>query len=194
MRNSDDANLLVRFFRQMERNDLATAENGKPEFNEIECISIRVPGSRDEFVGIVTDEHKSRFKDEYRRWKDNEGAPVSGTPLAEWPAATTSFVDEMRLIGVRTVEELCGLSDGAVMMQAGLMTMRTRAQAWLRDNDAASSLAKAEGEKQALLDRIAALESQLSPAKPARRAAKPVEINPAELSDEELEAMTAPAA
>lgn len=190
MRSKDDAGLLVRFYKTMERNDVRSTVMGKPEFDEVECISIRVPGSRDEHVALVNDEYRERFKDEYRAWKANEGAPITGTPLAEWPAVTVSFVDEMKLVGVRTVEELAGMSDGHAMATPGLQTMKARAIAWLQGQDASSALAKAEAREKELLDRIAALEAGTKP----KRAAKAEPINPADISDEELEAMTSPVA
>lgn len=192
MANKEDAGLLVRFFKTMERISFRSATTGKPEFDEVELISIRVPGSRDEHISLVTTEYRDRFKDEYSAWKANEGAPITGTPLAEWPAATTSFVDEMKLIGIRTVEDLVNMSDGHAMAHTGLMTMKARAAGWLQEQNTSSALQKAEDERNALLERISQLEAMVGGAKP-RRAAKAA-LNPAELSDEELEAMTAPAA
>lgn len=194
MRSKEDASLLIRFFKTMERNVLRSEKTGKAEFDEVELISIRVPGSRDEHVALVNDEYRERFKDEYRAWKDNDGAPITGVPLTEWPAATTSFVDEMKLLGIRTVEELSSISDGHAMAVPGLQTMKARAIAWLGEQDASSALKKAEDEKAELLERIAQLEALVKGAgqPKTKKAAAPV-VDPATLTDEELEAMTNPA-
>lgn len=194
MATNDDSGLLVRFFKTMERNDIRSEKTEKPEFDEVELISIRVPGSRDEHVALVNDEYRERFKEQYRAWKANEGAPITGTPLSEWPAATSSFIDEMKLIGIRTVEELSNISDGHAMAHTGLMTMKARAQSWLSEQDSASALSKANSELEELRARLAALEAGNAPAKPKRGAAKEQPItDPTQLTDEELEAMTAPA-
>lgn len=194
MATNDDSGLLVRFFKSMERNDTRSAASGKAEFDEVELISIRVPGSRDEHVALVNDEYRERFKEQYRAWNASEGAPVVGTPLSEWPAATTSFIDEMKLIGIRTVEQLAGVSDGHAMAHTGLMTMKARAQAWLSEQDAASALTKANTEIEELRARLAALEAGTAPKPRKANVPKTAEVvDPAALSDEELEAMTAPA-
>ncbi len=192
-RKREDEGLLVRFFRQRELNAVRSELTGKPEFDESECISINVPGSRDNHVALITDEYRERFKDEYREWKANEGRPITGMPLEEWPLATTSFVEEMKMIGVRTVEELAGLSDPVVASSNVLVTMRARAQGML---DGASSAEAAQvmiDENQAMKARIAELEAQLA-AKPAKgkATADPVIKDPASMSDEELEAATKP--
>lgn len=129
--DKDDAKLLVRFFTDRQKNEFKSAEEGRDIFDEVECISIRVPGSRDEVVHLVSDEHRMRFAPIYKQWKSDAAAPISGTPLDQWPAASTNFIDEMRMYGVRTVEQLADLSDGVAMNNVGWVTMRTKAAAWL---------------------------------------------------------------
>jgi hypothetical protein len=161
MANSDDKGLMVRFFTHRAPNEAKSLIEGRDIWDEVECISIRVPGSRDHLVNAVNDEYRVRFADEYRAYKRDQVAPLTGTPLEEWPAASTSFVDEMRLYGIRSVEQLAGLSDGAAMVNPGWMTMRTRAQAFLdsaKDNAKTESLAV---ENETLKQQMAAMQAQM---------------------------------
>jgi hypothetical protein len=176
----------------MEPNQRLAEETGKPEFTEIECISIIVPGSSNEHVSIVTDEYKDRFKAEYAAWKAVEGAPISGMPMTEWPLASNSFVEQMKLHGIRSVEDLANASDTVTARDPGMMTMRAKAQAWLAAASDAALTTKAVTEVDALKARIAELESAAA-SKPRHKAAEPAPApEPDAMTDEELERLTAP--
>jgi len=161
MASKDDASLLIRFFTLREKNEARSTTEGRDIFDEIECISIRVLGSRDELVTAVTDDYRLRFPDEYKAFKRDQAAPLTGTPLEEWPAAASSFIDEMRVYGIRTVDQLAALSDGIAMINPGWMTMRTRAQAFLdnaKHNAMSESLAV---ENATLKQQMAAMQAQM---------------------------------
>lgn len=187
-RKPGDEGLLVRFFRTMDPNQLRSMETGKPEFDEVECISIVVPGSSNEHVSIITDEYKDRFRDEYAKWKSAEGSPITGTPLTEWTLASVSFVEMMKLHGIRSVEDLANASEAITARDVTVMTMRAKAQAWL---SAAEGTAAAV-EVDALKARIAELEAAAAkrPRKP--REVKPADDDPDSMTEEELDAATAP--
>lgn len=188
-RKSGDEGLLIRFFRAMEPNPLKTLNSGKPEFDEVECISIVVPGSSNEHVAIITDEYKERFKEEYAGWKASEGSPITGTPLSEWTLASKSFVEMMKLHGIRSVEDLANASEAITARDTAVMTMRAKAQAWLATAGDTAAIDKITAERDALLARIAELEAQPAPRRRASPAPAPAL---AEMTDEELEAATAP--
>lgn len=157
----DTRGLLVRFAMQREKNEHKSLIEGRDIFDEVEVVYIRVPGSKDEITNLVTDDHKKRFSELYRKWRANEAAPITGTPLTEWPAASTSFIDEMRSYGIRTIEQLAELSDGIAMSNPGWLTMRTRAQGFLqaaKDNAAAESLAV---QNRQLQEQLAAMQAQI---------------------------------
>jgi|694.fasta_scaffold12049_9 hypothetical protein len=155
-----DANqLLIRFALQRSMNEYRTQAEGRPIYDEEEIVFIRVKGSKDEVSHLVTDEIRREYKDLYDRWKTNQAAPLTGTPLDEWPKASVSFIDEMRLYGVRTVEELAGLNDGQVSQNPGWMTFRSQAQAWLEAAADSAAVTRLAAQNEALLQRIAALEA-----------------------------------
>jgi hypothetical protein len=189
-RQKGDEGLLVRFYRTMEPNQERSKLTGKPEFDEVECISIIVPGSRDEHVAIVNDDYRARFGDEYAEWKKRDGAPINGTPLEEWTHASRSFVEEMKTFGVRSVEDLAGLPDVMAMRSPSVMTMKAKAVAWLETAGTEGVAVALAAENEDLKAQIAALQAQLAP-KP--RKAKAV-VDPSTMTDEELEEATRPAA
>lgn len=202
-----DDRLLVRFFMGREKNEVRSLEEGRDVFEEVENVSIRVPGSRDEIVHLVTDEHRRRFKDLYKSWKSDQAAPLVGTPLDEWPQASSSFVDEMRLYGVRTVEQLADLSDGVAMSNPGWVTMRTRAVAWLAEAKATGTSSRYAVENEQLRNElndtktqmenlaqlVASLQAQLTSEAPGSRRGRRGG-GAAELTDADIAAINANAA
>lgn len=190
------SNLLIRFGVQRTLNEYKSEQEGRPIYDEDEVVAIRVIGSRDEVSHIVTDEIRREYREQYSKWKAGHEAPVSGTPLEEWPKASSSFIDEMRLYGVRTVEELSALSDGIVSSNPGWMTMRTQAQAWLEAAGDSAAVTRYASENEALKAQLAAMQEQINrmgtaqanvPASKRKGA-----VAPAEMSEAELDAMTDP--
>lgn len=51
------------------------------------------------------------IKDHYEAWKKNEEAPVSGTPITNWPPITKRLAEVMKTNGYRSVEELSNATD-----------------------------------------------------------------------------------
>lgn len=158
---SDTSGLLIRFATLREKNEAKSLDAGHDVFDDVEVIFIRILGSKDEVVNLVTDEHRQAYADQYRAWKAGQAAPVSGMPLEEWTAASQSFVDDMRAYGVRTVEQLATLSDGIVGSRPGWMTMRSKAAAYLEQAQADGALAAEKARTKALEDQLAAMQAQI---------------------------------
>jgi hypothetical protein len=160
-RNASDTGLLVRFYKTIEPRVIVGIDGKEDTFESVErdCISIIVPGSRDEHCGFMNDDYKVRFKEEYAAWKSAEGKPIMGLPLAEWPLATVSFVSEMASYGVRSVEELAELPE-AFSVSPSSLTMKAKAQAWLEARKNMEASASIATENDELKKRIAELESK----------------------------------
>lgn len=124
--------LNCRFHMLPVRNEAASKAAGRPIFEEHEFIEISVPGDRtlksDE---PVTEEHKRRFPQAYSAWKLRGEQAVEGTPLEQWPQATRADVEELRFFGVKSVEQLAGLSDANARNVGKVMDLRQKAQDWL---------------------------------------------------------------
>lgn len=156
--------ILVRFAIQREKNEFRSEMEGRDIFEEVEVVFIRALGSKDEVSNIVTDEHRREYADQYKAWKAGQSAPLTGTPLDEWPGVSQSFIDEMRGYGVRSVEQLAALSDGIASQKPGWLTWRSKAQGWL---DASSkqadiaAVAQAKAENDELKAQLAELQKMV---------------------------------
>lgn len=54
------------------------------------------------------------IKPAWQAWKTGQEAPLNGTPLAVWPGISSEQGDVLKQFGLRTVEEVAGMSDGLV--------------------------------------------------------------------------------
>lgn len=131
-RFSKDEQLFVKFHTQPLQNKKASAEEGRPIFDDREYISIMVPGDKCSIIDRpASDQDKQRFPKHYAAFASNEETQVQGTPLEQWPQLTRSQVEEMRYFNVRTVEQLAGMADTQTQQFRGMNTLRTKAQQFL---------------------------------------------------------------
>lgn len=137
-----DDQLLVRFFPKPRENPEKTAAEGRPIFEDVDYIEIRVPGERE--VRYCQPANKldiNRFPEHYRRYKQRMSQETTtGTPLAEWPGVTRSQVEELKFINVTTVEQLLSISDTNAQKFMGIRALQQKAKAYL---DAAGGQAAA---------------------------------------------------
>ena len=158
-----DAGLLVKFFVEPVQNETKTKEEGRPIFEDVEWISIKSPGSRNEIRRPKRITDVDRFPAHYMKFKARDDHVASeGTPLAEWPGVTRSQVEEMKFWNIVTVEQLAAAPDSSMQNMRGLLTLKQSAIAYLdasKDNAAAEALAEAKETIAALTARLDALEA-----------------------------------
>ena len=179
-----DEQLMVKFFLKEREDKAKTIETGSPKFKEVEYIEIRVPGKRDvQAVRPATFRDKQRFPKHYDMFQRRVEAPEEGTPLGQWPQVSRAQVEELSFLGVKTVEAMANMADTHAHKLHGGIMLKRRAGEWLEDSSATKLIA----EKEALMERITALEATMKdmagdkatieeeieePAKPARRTRK----------------------
>jgi hypothetical protein len=157
----DDAKLVVRFEFMPIKNHVKSIEQGRPVFDDVEYITIIIPGQRDNLVTEVTEQYRNRFAKQYENWKSRTEDPTSGTPLKELPWMSVSQVAEFSALNVKTVEQLLGLSDAVAQKFMGFQQLKARAQRFLdAAKDAAPDL-KMEAALQARDEQITLLQSQM---------------------------------
>ena len=148
----DTAGLVVRFEMYPVKDDKASLEAGRPIYNEVEFIDIRIPGDRTLTVHRpVREADKRRFAVAYRNWKargGDEGAS-SGTPLKEWPAVSRSQVEELAFFNVRTVEQLAAVTDGNLKNIGPLLALREKARDFVKAATAGAPLQQMRDELEA---------------------------------------------
>lgn len=111
----------VRFYYKALENKYQSELQGRPIFDEVEFVEIRNPGDNwsvisrkvnKESVGGNAPDHL-RWPEQYRAFKAGEEAPISGTPLTEWQLLPRTRAEELKLRGIKTLEQLASLPEHA---------------------------------------------------------------------------------
>lgn len=165
-----DEHLLVRFFPVPTENKAKSEAEGRPIFEDVDYIEIRVPGAKDPlYCQPARKNNIDRFPEHYRRYKARMSQEiVSGTPLTEWPGITRGQVEELKFVNVLTVEQLIAMSDTHAQKFMGINSLKEKAKAYLAaagDQAAANALAESQRQlaeqkelNQSLMARLDALE------------------------------------
>jgi hypothetical protein len=103
--------------------------------NNSTWVRIKIIGDPNEVERKVKDEDKARFPKEWTAFEAGQKAPEpEGTPLTEIEGITEQVAAAYRIKGVRTVEELAVLDDGALKgLGMGSLTHRTAARDLLQE-------------------------------------------------------------
>jgi len=159
---ADDKKLAVKFEIRPFKMDYLSAKEGRPIYQDMEYISIIIPGSRDVLTAPLDDAYKARFKERYDRWKaDNNPEFLQGTILSELPWITKSQVAELAHNNVRTVEQLAGLSDANASQFMGNHQLRERAKKYLEAAAGEAPLTRMQAELEQRDNHIQVLERKV---------------------------------
>lgn len=103
------------------------------QFQDRLCISKQPKGDRLTIAcRFITEERAAReWPREFQMFKQYEEVPTTGTPLKELPGISMSQIGLLTLNGLRSIEDLCGISEDLVG-QMGLDAIRAHktAKAW----------------------------------------------------------------
>ena len=128
-----ETGIIPEFSIRAVQNMFKSNEEGRPIYDEIEWINIRVAGDRNmEVSRKVNETDKIRFAAYYTAFQAGEKMSVSGTPLEHWPAISRGQVAELKHLNIATVEALAQISDqGIANIGMGGREMVVKAQAYL---------------------------------------------------------------
>jgi hypothetical protein len=128
----DDKKLFVRFEVRPYKMEKKSEDAGRPIFEDVEYISIIIPGSRDVLTAPIDETYKRRFRERYDKWKAHSDATrVEGTPLGELTWMTKSQALELSYYNITTVEQLAGMSDTDALKFMGNHSLRQKAKVFL---------------------------------------------------------------
>jgi hypothetical protein len=187
--SEQDEKLLVKFYTKTIKDNPRSSEQSRAVFKEVEYVDIRIPGARGTGAARpATHRDKQRFPKHYAAFQARIELPVEGTPLSEWPVVTRAHAEELGFMGVKTVEQLAGMSDGNASQFMGGQSFKAKANAWLArakkdvtQSQMEAELAKRDTQIAAL---SAKLEALLPDPKPKRKRRTPEEMKrDNELSD-----------
>jgi hypothetical protein len=124
---------------------------GKPgEPNAVDwCEWVKVGGN-----GATTQEKVARLKKSeelwpvleraYEHWKKGQDEPVDGTPLAAWAGVNSGQADRLKLMHVRTVEDIAALTDSDLeKIGMGARSMREKARAFIANKQGSAKIEEA---------------------------------------------------
>lgn len=118
-----------------------------------------VAANSEDEAGKMANARWGIIKPAYDAWKAGHEAPVNGTPLGAWPGITQEQAEALRMLGIRTVEEIAEASDGIItqikLPQA--REMRENAKRFLAAADkqkVANEVAKVQSENAEMKDQL----------------------------------------
>lgn len=174
--NVNGKGVRAEFFHQ--RVKVERDHRGLPGFETRLFVKLQPIGDRFTMaVEPITPEQAQReFPEEFHAFKTYQAAPTRGTPLEELPGISTSMVGQCMILGLRSVEDLAGLTnDMAAQAGMDITSARKVAVEWLnrqRGNkdliDGATERAALESANLALEKRLADLERALEVERAAR--------------------------
>lgn len=156
----------VRFWLDAYKNEAKSKESGMPVFDTVPWAEIRVVGETDSVSGPVHRMHpdpRERFPEAWAHWqKDNSTEGVIGTPLKMVPWLEAGEVETLRYAGIRTLENLASVADGAVTKIPGGIGLRQRAKDMLAAAKSEAPMQKMSLELAKRDEEIASLKSQIA--------------------------------
>ena len=144
--------MIVEFYMHSVKDKAASEDQGRPIWNEVPYIMVRVPGQNQQVVRrpIRTGQNpmhdNNRFHNEYIAFLQKKEQPLEGVPLAEWPELNNSQILELAHYGIKTVEHLAEMNDSNTQNAMGLTDLKTKAKRWLASVDSGVPIAKLEAE------------------------------------------------
>lgn len=126
-----------RFYMESVQDPLSTAREGRPIFHDEERVELLMPGNNlTKPVMKVTDEHRDRWPEVYKKFKAGMEMAPDGTPIEEWPILGRAMIAELRALEIRTVEQVACLDDLACQrIGMGGTMLRLKAKAFLDDSE-----------------------------------------------------------
>lgn len=171
---AEDRPPYVTFEKRAEENRQATIEQGHFVATDVDYALITPMGSKDRierpvkdwFAKLEQDVTEGRFPRQwldgfrvgYKAWAEGQEAPVNGTAVENWPAASPAQIKTLRGLNVRTVEDLANANEETLgRIGMGGRALKQRAVDWLA---ASGNTGKISEEMTALRVKNEALEAR----------------------------------
>lgn len=109
-RTGSDKNLTVKFYYREEWDPISK------EMIKKEMVSIHRPGDKSwRYDSYPTLDHKRRFAAEYALFKKGDNKQL-GTPIEDWSYLQIRQLDELKYMGVETIEQIASMSEEQTKM------------------------------------------------------------------------------
>jgi hypothetical protein len=171
-----DKRLFVIFYKSALENREKSVAAGRPIFDDVDCIKIISPGSKDSFVGQATPDYQARFPIQWAKFVARQDQNVSGTPLEQLTWLTPAQIAEFHAINCRTIEQLVGMPDSVSQKFMGHYAIKQRAEAYLNASKDAAPLLKMQSELEKRDEQIKMLQDQMQKLVSAQEASAKVPL------------------
>lgn len=184
--HGDDSSLYAEFTIEAVKNELRSAEEGRPIFEDKEYITIRIVGDnktvrkrpvKHNWDGN-TPPDTERWARQYEAFKKQQSQEaVDGTPIHEWAMITKSDAMSLKALNIHSVEQLANIGENN-MTWLGARQMRDKAKAWLESAKSGAGASQMQKRIEQLEADNIALKNQLAafgqePQEPKKRGRKP---------------------
>lgn len=131
---ADEKGVFPRFFNKAVPDQAASDKEGRPMFRTEEFVEITFAGNPLNVPVLkVTDEHRKRWPEHYKQFKDGQERQVVGMPLEQWPQVTLDQVEGLKALKIFSVEDLANLDDqGLQRLGMGGRELRAKAEAYIK--------------------------------------------------------------
>jgi len=115
MSNTANHSVFPRFFLKPKQHKHLSKVEGRPIFEDVEYVEVRIAGDNKNIpIFKVTDEHRARWSEHYRAFKEGLEYKGTGTPVKEWVALPASKAAELTAMGFHTVEAVAECKDAVI--------------------------------------------------------------------------------
>lgn len=192
--NQREARNYVKFYRQWERNNFLSGQEGREIGEERDYILIISPGqSKTEVRRRASEADKTQYAQEWSAYQQGKEQQQAGTPIELLPGLANGMADALKALYIYTIEQMANLPDIALQkVGMGGNELRQKCRAYLEKGSAEvirlrEELAQARISVTTLETSNAALQAKVkeledAQAKPKPRGRKPkAETEPAVL-------------
>ncbi len=168
-KDANNGQVIAEFYRDSAYMPYQSDQEKRPVFRPRDMVKISQAGEPDNLKEEVNEIHKQRFPQQWSQYQAGQAQMVSGVPLIELFPGNPEVIAQLKTVNVHTVEGLIAVADSAAHNVPFLVEWKNRARAYIERTTNASSLYDLEkrldaekAEKQALMDRLAALEEKFT--------------------------------
>lgn len=198
----DEKGVVAIFRNHTVPNAGASAQAGRPIFDDVEICELRFAGSKNVFVFPATSQshwedmddglgprvitYAERFPNQYRQFRSKEHQTKSGTPLDYLPFLTEARRAELRALNIYTAEALAGV-DGNELKNLGPQgrEFKNQAMEFLASSDDNARLTKMQQRIDELIAQNATLQQDIEARMQDKQPARP---SFDDMTDEQLRA------
>lgn len=145
----EDRPSYVRFEKRAVEDRALSITNGQYTTVDVDFAIITPHGTSDEIPRVVKDwfsylteqvrgnrvpaKFFEYYQECYARWLKGEEAPLTGTPLKEWPPLSPAERENLMRIRIYTVEDLANANEDSIrQIGMGARALQQKAENWLR--------------------------------------------------------------